>query len=405
MHVVGVARTDQRVLREAKALAGAGYDITIVDIVGNPQAPQEEDFQGIHLRHIIMPSRYQRTRFKPYFLVKVARLTRAATRVMSRIPADVYHAHDSDALLACYAAARQRHKPLVFDAHEIPYSDPHTARYRLITRAAVQRLRQILPHCAAVIAVSDPDSVYIQEHYGGPRAAIVRNAPPYLPPVASANHLRERLSLPPTARIALYQGGIQENRGLSRLIHAAKYLPSGNYIVLMGNGPSVQSLEALIAREGVGERVKLIPSVPYDELQAWTASADLGLIVYPLDYSVNVLYCLPNKLFEFLMAGLPVLCSELPAVSAVLREHDAGHIVASLEPKDVAEAIAELLADAPARERMRRNALDAAHELCWEIEQRRLLDVYAHLPGVAAPNRPTSASVPPGERGAGSVGE
>ena len=238
----------------------------------------------------------------------------------------------------------------------------------------------MVPRCAAVIVVSPPIANELRARFGGPPPVVLRNIPPYQPTVVS-NRLRERLGLPPTTRIALYQGGVQENRGLDVLVHAAKFLPSDVVIAMMGDGASKPGLEALIAREGVGERVRMLPAVPYSELPVWTASADIGLSVLPPEISLSIKLCLPNKLFEYLMAGLPVLASELEAIEEILRAYDVGRVVASLEPAAVASAIAAMLDDPVALARMRHNALAAARtDLCWEVERHRLVAVYGSLP-------------------------
>jgi glycosyltransferase involved in cell wall biosynthesis len=385
MHVLGVARTDQRVLREAKALAHAGYDVTIVDIEGDPSRPREEDLDGLHLRHLIMPSRFKPTRFKPYFLVKQARITAAGARLLMRTKADIYHAHDANALLACYKAARRRRKPLVFDAHELPFVEPSTTRYRLITALAVRRLRQITPHCDGIITVSEPIAAEFHKRYGGKPAAIVRNTLSYTPRVTSdrlRDRLRERLGLPPTTRIGLYQGNFQADRGLDGLVRAGKYLAPDCVIVLMGRGGYEATLRELIDREDVGDRVKLLPAVPYAELLEWTASADVGLIIYPLTFSPNVLYCLPNKLFEFLMAGVPVLSSKLVAVEELLEQYEVGSVVPAVEPEIMGNAISAMLSGRERLARMRQNALAVSRaDLSWEHEQQRLIALYAQLTG------------------------
>src|SRR5262249_114579 len=144
-------------------------------------------------------------------------------------------------------------------------------------------------------------------------------------------------------RIALYQGGLQRDRALDVLVLAARALDPDVVMVLMGDGPSKSGLQALIQRESLHDRVKILPAVPYGELLTWTPSADLGLIIYPPSASPNVRYCLPNKLFEYLMAGLPVLASPLDAVRDILLRYEAGAIVESLEPERVGHAIGHLL--------------------------------------------------------------
>jgi glycosyltransferase involved in cell wall biosynthesis len=166
------------------------------------------------------------------------------------------------------------------------------------------------------------------------------------------------------------------------LIHAAVFLEQDILIVLMGLGPkkTLSQLEALIVSEGVADRVKILPSVPYEELLNWTASADIGLNILPPDYSASIRMCLPNKLFEYLMAGIPVLTSELGAVVEVIKTYDVGQIVSSLDPEDVGVAITTMLEDRVALARMRQHALDAAQsEFCWEKEKQRLVRLYQDI--------------------------
>src|SRR4051794_38113038 len=120
MHVTDEAFPDYRVIREASALVEAGFDVSIVDIVDDPKRPAEEDIVGVHLKHVIMPSLFIPTRFKPWFLVKSAQMIIRGAIRLARTSADIYHAHDVKGLPACYIAARLRRKPLIFDSHEIP---------------------------------------------------------------------------------------------------------------------------------------------------------------------------------------------------------------------------------------------------------------------------------------------
>ena len=163
-------------------------------------------------------------------------------------------------------------------------------------------------------------------------------------------------------------------------------------IVLMGSGPSQRALETLVATEGIGDRVCILPPVPYDELLSWTASADVGLIVYDGSHSPNVHYCLPNKLFEYLMAGVPVVASQLEAVAEILDRYDVGTVTPSIEPEAVGRTLATLLEDATHLERMRQNALTAARsELRWDVESTHLLALYQEI--VATPHPAVASKV------------
>jgi glycosyltransferase involved in cell wall biosynthesis len=128
------------------------------------------------------------------------------------------------------------------------------------------------------------------------------------------------------------------------------------------------------------DRVKIIPPVPYEELLEWTSSADIGLNVASPTYSLNVKYFLPNKLFEYLMAGVPVLTSPLPAMVEVVKSHDAGQILPSLEPEEIGKAINAMLADPAALARMSSNALAATREeYNWEKECEKLIALYRSI--------------------------
>jgi glycosyltransferase involved in cell wall biosynthesis len=371
-------RTDVRARRVAATLADAGYVVSIIDFESDRRLPDTETLNNITVTHMKMPSLFVPARFKPWFLVKLTWMFVRAARQLLRMPADIYHASDLKALLPTYIAARLRRKPLIFESYELPLVEPKVRRWRRLHALAVRMIRLLIKRCDAVIVVSPPIVREVHHQYGGPMPTLLRNMPTYQPPLAS-NRLRERLGLPATTRIALYQGNISENRSLDVLVRAARYLPDNLVIVLMGNGPSTERLAALIAHEGVGERVRLVPAVSYSELLAWTASADLGLILLSPDFSLNIRYCLPNKLFEYLMAGLPVLTSSLEAVAEVLTRYDAGQVCPSLAPEEIARSITTMLADGVSMARWHANALAAARELNWEVEQTTLLNLYENL--------------------------
>jgi glycosyltransferase involved in cell wall biosynthesis len=392
MHVLGVARTDERVMREATALAQAGMDVTIIDVEKDSARPRVETFRGVRLKHVLAPSWYKGSRNKLWSLLRIlASMLRFAMTVI-RTDADVYHAHDDLAFPACYFAATLRGRRLVLDAHELPLANPNLGKLGPLASVAHGFIRLAVSRANGVITVSAPIAREISRRYGGPTPVLVRNVPLYHPPIAASSELRDHLNLPPEAHIALYQGGLRANRSLDILVRAAPFLAAGNVIVLMGDGDQEKSLRALVTSLNVADGVLITPAVPYDTLLRWTASADLGMIIYRPTYSLNVRYCLPNKLFEYMMAGVPTLSSSLDAVAETITTYDTGRVVSSLEPEAVAAAINEILADEGARKGMRENGWRAAREeFRWDIEQQRLLHLYEQ---VAAPRHGAAQSRP-----------
>jgi glycosyltransferase involved in cell wall biosynthesis len=382
MLVLTPARSTVHVRREANALAAAGYAVTLIDVEHDPDPPGDETVDGLRLHHVYVAQRnashYDPVAFVPWLLFKVLRVIRTASAVVAT-RADAYHAHDITALPACYIAAVLRRKPLVFDAHELPLTQQHLVRHRLMNALSRAMLRLMMRRCTATITVSPPLVHEMRRLYGGPDATVLRNIPDYQRPV-DQDRLRRHFGLAQGARIALYQGTFQANRSLDILVRAAPFLAPSNFIVFMGAGESRGELEQLIAALDVGDRVLIKSAVPYAELLSWTTSADLGLCVLSPDESMSIRYCLPNKLFEYLMAGLPVLTTPLDAVVELLHQHNAGGVIASLAPEAIAMAINRLLDDPQALAQMRMNALNACRtELRWDLEQQRLTDLYARL--------------------------
>lgn len=400
IHTLRPANGDVRALRTALALSQAGFMVSIVDVEHDPARARDETLRSMRLKfiavqndeelasvrvkHIFMPGQltqyYDPIRVVPWLLFKALRVLRGTVELL-HTPADIYHASDITALPGCYVAARLRRKPLIFEPYELPLVQPWIARRPFLQACCIHLLRILLPQCSGIIVTSPRYATEFQRRYGGSEPAIIRNIPLYQPPVSS-DRIREYLGLSPAVRIALYQGGLNADRGLDTLVRAAKYLNAGTVIVLKAWGEDQAALEGLISQEGVGDRVKFVPQVPYEELQAWTGSADIGLIIYQ-PRSLSVQMTLPNKLFEYLMAGIPVLASPLDAVADVIRTYDVGCIVSLLEPREVARAINAILADSAGLARMRANALAASQrDLCWEVESQKLRQLYEGIPGV-----------------------
>jgi glycosyltransferase involved in cell wall biosynthesis len=383
MHVLRDACNDVRAIRAGTTLIQEGFDVSIIDVQHDRSRPSKEDVQGMHMNHLLIPGWYTSRRSQLWFFIIALRTFILSIVRLVQSRADIYHASELTALPACGIVAALRHKPLVYEAYElpIPYPETSVAFWRKSAKFLNHFLAFVLPCCAGVIATSPFHAWEMQKHFHLKEICLLRNIPPYKV-VQKSERLRRQLGLNPDIHIALYQGNIQSDRGLDKLVRAAKFLEQNNVIVMMGKGPKemLSELESLIVNEEVTDRIKILPPVPYEELLAWTASADIGLTVLPPDYSLRIQLCLPNKLFEYLMAGVPVLATQLDAVQEIIQTYDVGRIVPSAEPKDIGAAINAMLADREALARMSRNALEAAErDLRWEKESNELISLYQKI--------------------------
>ncbi|GAC1568387.1 MAG: glycosyltransferase family 4 protein [Ktedonobacteraceae bacterium] len=382
MHILRDARNDVRSLRSGAALAREGFEVSIIDVEHDRSRPIQEDLCGIHLRHLIIPTWHSSRRSELRFFITSLRTFMLSSACLIQSRADIYHATELNALPACFIAAILCRKPLVYEAYElhIPYPETSVAFWRGCGKLIMRLLTIVLPRCAGVIATTPLYAEEMKKRFRLKEVTLLRNIPPYRI-VEQNDLLREHLSLGAEKRIALYQGRLQRNRGIDKIIHAAAYLEPDTVIVMIGDGPDKAyqaSIRSLIASEGVADRVKIMPPIPlYEELLDWTVSADIGLILYTPGYSLAVKLILPNKLFEYIMAGVPVLATQLDAVEEVMQKYDVGQIVSSIEPAAIGAAINAMLTDKGTLARLKQNALNAArHDLNWEKESLQVVRLY-----------------------------
>lgn len=380
MHELRTVLRTPRTMLSVTALKEAGFTVSVVD-VADKCSQTNEDIDGVSFKHMKTSSEFLITRFRRWALIKALLLFIRSTLLLLRTPADIYHAHDFSALPACYIAARLRRKPLIFHAHELPLSELDFPQRRWLRILLTPFLTHMIASCDGGIGASPYYEQVLRERYHLSKVTLLLNVPPYLL-VEKNDRLRQRLGLDPSVRIVLYQGNIQPDRRLDILVRAAAFLEDDIVVVMLGRGiePTISEIKALITSEGVADRVKILPPVPYEELLDWTASADLGLTLIPPDGTLNMRTCLPNKLFEYLMAGLPVLTSPMEAVAPLVTSYDVGQVLPSLTPADLGAAINAILRDATGLARMRLNALHAAQsEFNWEKESLSLIQLYQNI--------------------------
>ena len=364
MRVNNVFTHDLRVLREAQALAEAGYEVTVVaDYRPGRGLLEEETIGGVRV------IRVAKTSAIPYWSLVRPLLDRHA---------DVYHAHDVDSLFPCLAAARlgRANAKVVYDSHELwsgHAADKIHSRRRLLIRFEGPMLRA----SDALITASPAytETIVSRHHYRGP-ARTVLNAPSFrtdeeLRPYWQAREADDQIHI---AAVGVFQHG----RGAVPLIESLASLPEQFVVELIGPVPQ-PDYEALMrdAAAPFGDRVRFVGAIPADEVIPRLAASHLSaVLIEPLSESYRK--TAPNKLFDSLMAGTPIVGSDMGVIGAVVRATGAGEVCDASDPPDIARAA---LAAYAARDAYHAAARAAAHTYSWEAEKRNLLSLYENICG------------------------
>lgn len=305
------------------------------------------------------------------------RNTRAAAPV-----ADLYHGMAYMGIPVALDLGRRHRAPVVYDARDIYVDAGNLARLPCPVRALIGRWERGWARLAdRVVTVNRPYAEVMASRWGVPPPLIVLNCSyRFVPPDPRERRFHDALGLRSSERVVLYQGGFSRDRGIEQLIEAIASVPDA-VLVLMGYGSLQVDLERRAGDPATGGRVRILPAVPPDELLAWVASADV--VAMPIQPStLNHRLTTPNKLFEAMAAGVPVVASDLPGMAGIVRESGAGLLVDPTDTAAIAGALREILASEEEREAVGRRALAAAHETYnWERQLALLLDEYGRLTG------------------------
>lgn len=378
-------RIDRRVLLEARTLTRAGAKVLVVAApYPDPVDLDRLQFPEIDIVRIdtMRPPEFRRD-------VSLTRLGRFAfdweqvyfytyqflNAALLR-PADLIVAHDLPVLPAAIAAADMMGSRLVYDAHELYPEQQYFGTERIDLYRRVETL--LAPLTDAVLTVNKSIAEEMAQRYAIPEPTVIINAPDTSAltlPLARSKKLREAFGLGDNVKLFLYQGGLSLNRNLEALAVALAYVRDPDVVlVFMGPGDEKRrELEALASEHNlVGKRVFFHPAVPQDVLLSYTVSADVGIIPYP-GIDVNTTLCTPNKMFEFLVAGLPILANDLPELRRYVVEQGAGITHSMTSPQAIAEGIDRMASMDLTR--YLAGAQAAAPRMVWAAQEPMFLDV------------------------------
>lgn len=370
--------TDQRVHKVSLTLQEAGHAVLLIGARRKNSGP-------------LLPRSYPAKRIPMLFQKKIFFYGEFNLRLFFRllfVRGDIFLGNDLDSMPAVWLAGRLRGKPIVYDTHEYYLGMPELDG-RPFVRKVWQRIEAfIFPRLRYIYTICDSFCDLYRKDYGKELRA-VRNVPyrsfkgmdQALSPEIAGKLPQGMSGVGPRGKyFLLFQGaGINPERGVEELVMAMSYLdPDRFHLVIIGGGDIFHRIERMVTEKGLSDRITLLPKVPFEVLRSVTRLADLGL---SLDKPTNInhIYGLPNKIFDYLHSGVPVLVSRLVELEKIVNTYQVGGFIDNHEPAHIASRIAEMLNDPARLETWKRNTENVREELNWEKEGRIVVEIFEQV--------------------------
>jgi glycosyltransferase involved in cell wall biosynthesis len=285
---------------------------------------------------------------------------------------DSLHANDLDTLLPNYLASRLKRKELVYDSHEYFTEVPELQGNPVKKKIWELAEGFVFPHLKYVFTVNQSIADVYKQKYQK-EIKILRNVPAHaMLNFSSQFQLPDFLNNKP---YAILQGaGINVDRGAEELVEAMQYV-NDLQLLIIGAGDVIEFLKKSVVQLELERRVFFIEKLPYEELLNYTHHAAFGLTL-DKDTNLNYRYSLPNKIFDYAAAGIPILASSLIETKRIFDRYPIGLLVDNHQPKHIAEKMQQMMNDKNLIEVWRKNAKKVSEENYWENEVSVMLQIY-----------------------------
>jgi glycosyltransferase involved in cell wall biosynthesis len=362
-------RNDSRVLKTSVSLQGHGFDVQVVAL-HDANLAERERIRSIKVDRIRLFTR----KWPKNKLVQLIKYFEFMFRVVKNYRhTDIVHCNDLNTLpVGLMIKLLGKGVKVVYDAHEFEIDDiPNQSAWAIKFKYWIEK--SLICYVNRVITVSESIATEYVRLYSIPKPALVLNCPAYQD-VLKKNLFREDLKIRENQTIFLYQGNLSYGRGIELLLEAFDSFDSDkNVLVCMGYGPLEQAIKR---RADACSKIYFFPASSPDNILDYTASANYG-IAFIEDTCLSHRYCLPNKMFEYLMAGIPVLTSNLFEMKRLVESYKVGIVADDNTVDGVKRSVeASLLQN---YHEIRDNLLRVKKEFCWENQEKILLDVYRAL--------------------------
>lgn len=351
--------TDNRVDKTCSTLVEAGYDVHLIGRLkrNSPQMNKRNySYSRMHLCFYTSFFFYADFNLRLFFKLLFSKQ-------------DILWANDLDTLLANYLVSRIKKIPLIFDSHEL-FTEVPELKYNRFAKWFWKRVeKRIVPNLKYIVTVCNPIADYFKTEYGV-NSIIVRNCP--RKDSISKIKSKEDLNMPDKPILVWQGGGCNIERGMEELIESMQWIDA--YLYIIGDGDVYNKLKKLASNFGVRNKVSFVPRIPFEDMMQYTFNADIGLSL-DKDTNQNYAISLPNKLFEYIHAELPIIITPLNEIKTVVETLNICDFLVNHNPSSIAFQINSLLNDKEKRELYSENCRKVKQILCWEEEQKKIIEL------------------------------
>ncbi len=344
--------TDHRVQKTAQAFSDAGFMVLLVGRKLRKSLPFQATFRFKRFRLLFNSSMffYAEYNIRLFFFLLFNK-------------ADIFLSNDLDTLLANYLAGKIRGKKVIYDSHEL-FTEVPELNGRTTVKTIWKFIEKLcLPNVDASYTVCQSVADFYQKKYNI-EMKVVRNIPENL----QKKNLASKLSFP-DKKIILYQGALNIGRGIEWIIDAMPLIDNA-VLIIIGDGDISNDLKLQVERLQLQEKVLFLGRIDSKELPSYTVAADLGVCLLK-NSSLSYYYSLPNRIFDLMYAQVPILASDFPEISNIIKTYQIGNVIDHYEPNFLAQTIKQML-EQPIEKEAFDNAIQAFD---WENEKQILLRI------------------------------
>lgn len=361
--VINDLATDQRVHKACLSLEKSGFKVLLVGRVlkNSPQMPSlTYNYHRMRLIFTKGPLFYAEFNIRLFLFLLFRK-------------ADLLLSNDLDTLLANYLISKLKGVKVLFDSHEYFTETPELTNRKTVQKIWKTIEKWIVPKLSEMITVNESIAELFRNEYHI-KVHVIRNIPMRYKP--NSTFTKAEANLPADKKILILQGaGINVQRGAEELVEAMTYL-SDCFLLVIGGGDVLEQLKKIVHRHHLENNIRFLPRMPYQQMMNYTRLADIG-ITLDKDTNLNYRFSLPNKLFDYIHANVPVLASPLPEIKNIIDTYQTGSFIVNHKPETIARSIRAMVDDKVMMEQWKSNCKLASETLCWEQEEKLLLSIYA----------------------------